>query len=69
MITSIKELDSVVDRLNAATEGQYALDMAYGGVRLVRSCKGGGETDIQPMRGTKTECYNTIRTILNVIGG
>ena len=49
--------------------GWYGIDQAYGGYRLVRMCEGGGERDIQPQRGTKTECYNAIQVALNVLRG
>ena len=39
-----------------ANAGNYHLDCAYGGYRLVRVCQGGGTRDISP-RGTKRETY------------
>ena len=49
--------------------GWYGIDQAYGGYRLVRMCEGGEERNIQPQRGTKTECYNAIQVALNVLRG
>lgn len=37
-------------------DGHYYLDWAYGGVRLVKMCEGGGCRDISP-RGSKRETY------------
>ena len=58
--------ESVDGRL-VPNAGHYSIDSAYGGYRLVRMCKGGGERDIQPQRGTKTDCWNAIHTVLNVL--
>lgn len=46
-----------------ANDGAFLLDWAYGGVRLSRMCKGGGERDISG-RGTMRECYTFIDAML-----
>jgi hypothetical protein len=50
-----------------ANAGNYHLDCAYGGYKLVRMCPGGGERDISP-RGTKRETYDYCRAFLDGIG-
>ena len=49
-----------------ANSGNYHLDMAYGGYRLVRMCESGGTRDISP-RGTKRETYDFCRAFLDGI--
>ncbi len=49
-----------------ANAGNYHLDQAYGGYRLVRMCEGGGVRDISP-RGTKRETYVFCRAFLDGI--
>ena len=49
-----------------ANAGNYHLEMAYGGYRLVRMCEGGGTRDISP-RGTKRETYEYCRAFLDGI--
>lgn len=47
--------------------GHYHIDQCYGGYQLVQTCtEGGGVRTIQPCRGTKTDCYNAIWTVLNI---
>ena len=64
--TTKAHLESMIDTLNQMhpMEGaKFALDYAYGGVRLVkRYDKTGGESDLS-IRGTKTEIYNIMRAI------
>ena len=50
-----------------ANIGHYHIDQCYGGYQLVQTSNtGGGIRTIQPCRGTKTECYNAIWTVLNI---
>ena len=50
-----------------ANVGNYHIDAAYGGYKLVRmSCEGGGVRDISP-RGTKRETYDFCRAFLDGI--
>lgn len=53
------------DRL-VSNPDTFVLDWAYGGVRLSRMCRGGGERDISP-RGTKRECFEYMHAILKGI--
>ncbi len=48
--------------------GNYHIDQCYGGYQLVRMVtNGGGVSTVQPCRGTKTDCWNTIQTVLNCL--
>ena len=49
-----------------ANEGTYYIAYRYGYCRLVRVCKGGGETDIS-FSGSKTEIYNVVRSIIEML--
>ena len=68
-MTTIKELDFLVDRLNeiAQSEGEeYQLSGAYGGWKLVKKCKGGGTMDVtQSGFTTKPKLYREITSFLN----
>lgn len=47
------------------TVGAYALDYAYGGVKLVKIVsEGGGQTNITCGYDTKKECYYQMRAFL-----
>lgn len=60
------DLQRSVDYLNELTGGRYALDYAYGGVRLVRGVgDSGAQTDVGP-RGTKSEVYYQVRVAIEV---
>lgn len=57
-------LQAFVDRLNAGKPGpynkpgRYDLDFAYGGVKLVQYCQGGGQRDISTGGfGTKRDLW------------
>ena len=58
--TTKADLEAIVQRLNAITEGNYSIDGAYGGFRLV---SGGGGRDISP-RLTKSELAGWIEAFI-----
>ena len=63
--SQIETLNSMTERTNAYAK--YALDQAYGGVRLtMRYSKNGSESDIST-RGTKKELSNILSAIINVL--
>lgn len=68
--TTKAHLDSMIDTLNQLHPidgAKFALDYAYGGVRLVkRYDRTGGESDLS-IRGTKTEIYNMLRAAENIL--
>lgn len=67
MKTTKQQLQRSVDLLNELTEGRYALDYAYGGVRLVRGVgNSGAQADVGP-RGTKGQVYDQVRVAIEVI--
>ena len=47
--------------------GHFHIDQCYGGYQLVQTVTaGGGIRNIMPCRGTKTDCYNAVWTVLNI---
>jgi hypothetical protein len=51
-----------------AIPGAYAIDQAYGGVKLVRySDASGGEGEITPCRLTRRELYYVMQGIINTL--
>ena len=63
----VKPYEKDADGKYRAQEGNYHIDQCYGGFQLAQIVnESGGIRMIQPCRGTKTECYNTIHSILNV---
>ena len=69
---TLARIKSQIETLNRMTErtnddAKYALDQAYGGVRLTMRCsKNGSESDIST-RGTKKELSNILSAIINVL--
>lgn len=48
--------------------GHYHIDQCYGGYQLVQTTNNsGGIRTVQPCRGTKTDCWNAVHTVLNVL--
>jgi hypothetical protein len=48
--------------------GNFYVDQSYGGFQLVQvTNEGGGVRNIQPVRGTKTDCWNAVHTALNIL--
>lgn len=67
MRVSQKDLELAIKNLNELTEGQYSLDCAYGGYKLVIRTEFGGEKEMTTYRMTAKELYYTISAIENVI--
>ena len=57
------ELLHQIELLNRVTDGDFALDIAYGGYKLVVD----GESRNMSIRMSKRELYNCIRVALNVL--
>ncbi len=49
-----------------SNDGTFVLDWAYGGVKLSRMCKGGGQRNISGC-GTLRECYTFVDAMLSGI--
>ena len=67
MKVSKRDLDLSVERLNAEsvrTGEWYQVEYCYGSCRLTGAH---GSINIQPILGTKKECYYIIHSILNYI--
>ena len=63
MRVTTKDLNGCIDLLRRCTGGDFELDVAYGGYRLV--CDGGSR-DVSK-RTTKRELYDSIHMTLNVL--
>ena len=51
-----------------AQPGNFHIDHCYGGYQLVQMCnEGGGIRTIMPFRGTKSDCYNVVYSMLNIL--
>lgn len=61
-----KTLHNMVDCINTLTREEYALDIAYGGYRLVKMCEHGGEADCS-YRMTAREMFYTLEAIEQVL--
>ena len=63
--SQIETLNSMTERTNAYAK--YALDQAYGGVRLtIRYSKNGSKSDIST-RGTKRELSNILSAMITML--
>ena len=61
--------DGTGKRKYTAQVGNYNIDQSYGGFQLCQITNdGGGVRNVMPMRGTKTDCWNAISTVLKVVG-
>lgn len=61
-----KTLHNMVGCINTLTRETYALDIAYGGYRLVKMCEHGGEADCS-YRMTAREMFYTLEAIEQIL--
>lgn len=60
-------LSAKVDYLNSITKGNYRLDYAYGGVRLVKKANEYGAFDVVSERMSSPAMAATLDSIINVL--
>lgn len=59
-------LHNMINSINSKTKNTYALDIAYGGYRLVKMCENGGESDCS-YRVTAKEMYYILYALDEVL--